>query len=166
MVELSRRSFLGGSITVLAAVTFVPKPSIAGLFGNTPTIWGDGFHDDTAGIGALLRSEPVISPKELIGIESNGGIIFHHGTYLINQTIEIPEEANLTIERMWLRAGKDLREHNAPLFRTEARKHVLTFTNNRGIQFRSLEHHVNLFRFQDPKTEEYMSTSRESFNGH
>lgn len=94
MVDLTRRWFLGGAIS-LAAVTVSSAPKI---IGNLPQIWADGVHDDTYGIGALLRVEPVVFPKERLTIDDHKGITFHRGLFRISQTLEIPDECNLTLD--------------------------------------------------------------------
>lgn len=51
----SRRSFLGGILT-LAAAAAVVRPT--DLLANTPWIKGDGIHDDAAGLQALIDGQP------------------------------------------------------------------------------------------------------------
>lgn len=94
MTELSRRLFLGGAVSLLAASTFSPGPSTA----NIPRIWGDGQHDDTSGLGALFRRDPVVFSAEKIGVDSHKGIVFHRGLFKITQTIEVPHEPNIKVE--------------------------------------------------------------------
>lgn len=67
--------------------------------GNKPEIWADGIHDDTFGLGALIRGEPVILPTDKITIDGHSGITFHNGIYRISQTIDVPESARLEIQR-------------------------------------------------------------------
>ena len=55
MTVLSRRSFLGGLLTV-SAVAAVP---IAKLLPTVPQLWGDGDHDDTAALQALFDRKQV-----------------------------------------------------------------------------------------------------------
>lgn len=86
-MELSRRFFLGGAISLLAANTFVPS---LGASGNLPRIWGDGKHDDTSGLGALFRKEPVIFSADRIGVEEHSGITIHNGRFVITQTLHLP----------------------------------------------------------------------------
>lgn len=95
MIEGTRRSFLGGMISLIAAQTFVAK---AADIGNMPHIKGDGRHDDAHGFGSLFRNEPVIFPKEKLGISSHGGVIIHGGKFLIGTEILVPDDALITIE--------------------------------------------------------------------
>lgn len=95
MVELSRRFFLGGAIALIAAQTF--KPS-ANAMSNLPTIYGNGLEDDSFGIAALFRNEPVIFKDDQIGVEDHKGIIFKKGNFLILHTVDVPKELNLEIE--------------------------------------------------------------------
>lgn len=50
----SRRSFLGGALA-LSAIVVVPS---IGFGKELPCIYGDGIHDDTAGLQALFDGEP------------------------------------------------------------------------------------------------------------
>lgn len=111
MVDLTRRFFLGGAISLIAVTT----SSIPRKIGNLPQIWGDGSHDDTGGISALLRSEPVILPKDKLTIDAHKGVTFHRGTFKISRTLEIPDDCNLTMDRPTFRAP-DL-DRDSPFFR-------------------------------------------------
>jgi hypothetical protein len=94
MVDLTRRFFLGGAISLIAAQTSaLPK-----IIGNMPQIWGDGRHDDTGGLGSLFRGEPVVFTKDRLTIDSHKGITFHKGIFTVSRTIEIPDECNLTMD--------------------------------------------------------------------
>lgn len=92
-MNINRRFFLGGALSLIAATTF--KPSIAG---NMPTIYGDGVTDDSGGLYALLNNEPVLFNKEQIGVEDHKGIVFHNGRFVVNNTIEIPNDCNILFE--------------------------------------------------------------------
>lgn len=52
-MNLSRRSFLGGALALMAA------PVVAKYIPILPRLVGDGHHDDTAGLNALFAGEPV-----------------------------------------------------------------------------------------------------------
>ena len=60
-MELSRRSFLGGTVAI--ATCSALKLSIPAPF---PIIRGDGIYDDTAGLNAFFAREPVIIENELL----------------------------------------------------------------------------------------------------
>ncbi len=94
-MDISRRFFLGGAISLVAATTFAP--SISAMM-NLPTIYGDGVKDDTSGLYALLHNEPCTFNKEQIGVESHKGIIFHKGYFVVKNTIEIPKDAKIVVE--------------------------------------------------------------------
>lgn len=122
MTDLTRRFFLGGAISLIAVqASAMPK-----IMGNMPQIWGDGSHDDTGGISALLRSEPVVFTKDKVTVDSHQGITFHRGLFKISRTLEIPEECNLTMDRPTFRAP-DL-ENDEPFFRVGA-KHRHAFAS-------------------------------------
>ena len=93
-IEGTRRGFLGGAIALLAASTFIPRAS---ALANMPRIVGDGVHDDAHGLGALFRNEPVIFPKEKIGVDAHKGIQILYGRYLIGSEIIVPDNCPLEI---------------------------------------------------------------------
>lgn len=95
MVELSRRWFLGGSIALIAAQTFIPSVS---HIGNMPTIYGNGRDDDTGGLAALFSNEPVLFNKEQIGVDSHQGIEIFAGRFMVSRTIEVPKGISLKID--------------------------------------------------------------------
>lgn len=66
-MNISRRFFLGGVIAVAAGQ--LVKPAFA-----MPMIFGDGIHDDTRGLNALLAGEPFHVENE--------GVIVHEGNIL------------------------------------------------------------------------------------
>lgn len=129
-MELSRRFFLGGAISLLAANTFVPSASASG---NLPHIWGDGKHDDTSGLGALFRKEPVIFSNENLGVDEHEGILFHTGRYKVTGTIELPAGLRCKVESSTF----DLTELDAafPVFRGR-NKELTIFT---GLYARYVE---------------------------
>ena len=94
MPELSRRFFLSGAISLIAASTFEPLPSMA----NVPRIYADRKHDDTSGLGALFRHEPVIFSRDNIGVDKHKGITFHTGRFKITQTLELPPGLKVKVE--------------------------------------------------------------------
>lgn len=103
-IQLSRRWFLGGAIS-LAAVSFTQLPSGVGAVarelksGNKPQIWADGIHDDSHGLGALLRREVVLLPKSGIVIEDHQGCTIHHGEFCIDAEVHVPADADFRIDR-------------------------------------------------------------------
>lgn len=58
-MDLSRRSFLRGALAapaVVAAASLMPVRAIERLL--IPRLWGDGVHDDTAALQAVLDGRP------------------------------------------------------------------------------------------------------------
>lgn len=104
MPELTRRWFLGGALSLIAAQA-TQLPSGVGAvarelrIGNKPAIYGDGVTDDAAGLGALLRREPVLLPKSGIVINDHAGCTIHHGDFKINSEVYIPKDAVFEIEK-------------------------------------------------------------------
>lgn len=132
MINATRRSFLGGLISLFAVKEFDVNSSYAS---NMPRIYANGKDDDSAGLGALFRNEPVIFSKDKIGIDGHEGIIIHSGNYIINNTVIIPDNSILNIERAFF-DGMGLFK-DSPFFITN---HVpwkdsgsIVFTHKRGI---------------------------------
>ena len=111
MTNLTRRFFLGGAISLIAVQT----SAMPRIIGNMPQIWGDGRNDDTGGISALLRSEPVVFTKDRVTVDGHKGIRFHRGIFKISRTLEIPDDCDLTMDAPTFRAP-DL-DSNDPFFR-------------------------------------------------
>lgn len=121
MVELTRRFFLSGAISLLAASTFEVLPSMA----NLPRIYADRKNDDTSGLGALFRREPVIFSRDNIGVDKHKGITFHTGRFKITQILELPPGLKVKVEGITL----DLHElyEQFPVFRGR-HKELIQFT--------------------------------------
>jgi hypothetical protein len=92
-VEVSRRSFLGGLVS-LVALQAAPVRAL----GNLPTLWADGKHDDTGGLRALFNREPLVFATDKVQVDEFRSVIFHGGRFRITSTIELPEELDLKIE--------------------------------------------------------------------
>ena len=57
-MDVSRRSFLRGALTV-AAASLVPVAAAKALgLDDVPTLWGDGVHDDAPALQALIDGKP------------------------------------------------------------------------------------------------------------
>lgn len=137
MPELTRRWFLGGAISLLAAEATQLPSGIGAVarelkLGNKPAIRGDGRHNDGPGFGALLRKEPVLLPSEGIVIHGHGGCTIHSGRYAIGQEVYIPADAEFEIERA-IFIGMELKPDEA-FFCLDA-KMLRKFTNNRSIRW-------------------------------
>lgn len=148
MTDISRRFFLGGAISLVAATTFAP--SISAMM-NLPTIYGDGVRDDTSGLYALLHNEPCTFNKEQIGVEKHEGIVFHKGRFIVNKTIEIPAGLILKVEAPYF-IGMEL-ESNQPFFMCERGFKASQF--DRWATFQTNEKHVG--KLIDFKKEEKYS---------
>lgn len=101
-MELSRRSFLGGAL-VLAVATQLPGAALARS--EVPWLWGDGMHDDTAGLQAMLDGKPVyvVKDREVITAAEGQPISFSGGQYRISETIVFRRRAfvrDLALEPM------------------------------------------------------------------
>lgn len=142
-MQISRRFFLGSAISLVAAQTFVP--SVSAMI-NLPTIYGDGKTDDSYGLGALFRNEPVIFKKDQLAIDSHGGITFHRGEFLITQPVRISKDVDIFVNQVLFRAP-DL-DLNLPMFIMEAGDNR-TLTDNRNLILELPHgHHVPLFAIE------------------
>ena len=149
-MEMSRRFFLGGAISLIAAQTFIPSVE---AMANIPTIYGDGKRDDSGGLGALFRNEPVTFNKEQIGIESHDGIVFHKGHFAIARTIVVPEEAKIKIEQATFIATREL-DFNEVLFWLAGNNNEETyksFNGNLGLVFECNPEHKKLIHTLEVK---------------
>lgn len=134
MINATRRFFLGGAISALVVATVVPRLDAKGriLAGNTPVIYGNGIKDDSAGLAALMRGEPVIFGPDKIGIDEYGSVTIHDGKYRIDHTVEVNNPGELQSVQAEFIAGLDLPD-DAPLFRVHSRV-VQAFTSPIGMR--------------------------------
>lgn len=89
MIDLTRRSILSGMLSILAASTtsIIPAPARA-LSGNIlPRIYGNGRDYDAEGFQALFDGKDVIIPQDKLQITGAKGLIFHHGTFVIDREV-------------------------------------------------------------------------------
>lgn len=89
MIDLSRRSILGGMLSILAAAStqIIPAPARA-LAGNSiPRIFGNGRDYDSEGFQALFDGKDVIIPSDKLQVTGAKGLIFHRGTFVIDKEI-------------------------------------------------------------------------------
>jgi hypothetical protein len=85
-MEIARRTFLGGMLSLLAVQTFTPPP-LAAMGNRTPRIFGNGRDYDSEGFQALFDGNDVIIPQDKIGISKCKGVIFHRGTFVIDREV-------------------------------------------------------------------------------
>lgn len=89
MIDLSRRSILGGMLSILASAStqIIPAPARA-LAGNSiPRIFGNGRDYDSEGFQALFDGKDVIIPRDKLQVTGAKGLIFHRGTFVIDREI-------------------------------------------------------------------------------
>ncbi len=100
-MDISRRFFLAGLIA-LAGVK--GSPLVASVANNLPEIVGDGVHDDSAGLSALFKNEPVIFSKDRFIVNDHEGVTIvdsyrpNRYDFLVSRTIEIGKEVSITSE--------------------------------------------------------------------
>ena len=90
-MNVSRRSFLGGLLTV-AAVAAVPS-SLKLL--DLPLLTGDGVADDTDAIQAMIEGRPFRTIDGFAGIAGQGTL--RGARFLISRTIKVTQAAHLVL---------------------------------------------------------------------
>ena len=103
MTNLSRRCFLRGTIAVAAAVT-MPMAAVSEMF--RPLLIGDGVHDDTAALQALLDGDPVDILNDGIRLLRSEGLELQGGVYRLTRTIVLRRD-NLTLRNITFNANHD-----------------------------------------------------------
>ena len=84
-MEVSRRSFLGGALALVAATQLPGK-----AFASAPTLYGDGIHDDTAALNALLAGKPFrLAGNGVYAVNREGYIFLSGGMFRISNTIHV-----------------------------------------------------------------------------
>lgn len=99
-MELTRRSFLGGAVAVATVAAVAPVFPVSPL----PILYGDGKHDDTLALQALLDKQPVIdgTSSEVIVVGEHGHVFIQGGVYLVSDTLHIRAENIYLIEGLVL----------------------------------------------------------------
>lgn len=84
-MNIDRRSFVAG---LAAAVGALATPAFA--FATPPTIYGDGIHDDTAGLQAFFDGRRVrdLTAPGVLAREGNRATI-NGGSFLVRSRVEI-----------------------------------------------------------------------------
>lgn len=102
-IQLTRRAFLGGSL-VLGAVAVMPKWATK-LLPETYTLWGDGIHDDSPALNALLNGKAhLVDIRDKHTHMVGRTIHISSGTYLLGSMIYIPNGLNGIIEKSYFTA--------------------------------------------------------------
>lgn len=112
-MEFSRRSILGGMLSILASANtqIIPAPARA-LAGNSiPRIFGDGKNYDSEGFQALFDGKDVIIPRDKLQVTGAKGLIFHRGTFVIDKEV-YTNGCRIEIENA-IFDGKQLQENEA-----------------------------------------------------
>lgn len=88
-MEFSRRSILGGMLSILASAStqIIPAPAAALLSNRAPRIFGDGRNYDSEGFQALFDGKDVIIPRDKLQVTGAKGLIFHRGTFVIDREV-------------------------------------------------------------------------------
>ena len=84
---MNRRGFLKVVFSA-AAASAVPIALNKALRSPTPVIYGDGIHDDTAGLQAAFNGQDFVCHKDLVSV-SGDTVHLSGGTFLISKTIEV-----------------------------------------------------------------------------
>ncbi|MDB5584333.1 MAG: hypothetical protein JWR80_9509 [Bradyrhizobium sp.] len=57
------------------------------IWAAIPTIYADGFHDDTVGFQAALRGDPFRAAREGLAVRRGGTLYLSHGTFRLSESI-------------------------------------------------------------------------------
>lgn len=89
MIDFTRRSILGGMLSILAAAStqIISAPAAALLSNRVPRIFGDGRNYDSEGFQALFDGKDVIIPQDKLQVTGAKGLIFHRGTFVIDKEV-------------------------------------------------------------------------------
>lgn len=98
-MTLDRRTFLRGAL-VLTAAAAIPASALKALeaISPLPTLCGDGIHDDTAALNALLAGEPFRTADGFVGIAQDGTL--SQCRFLVSDTLHIRRN-NVTISQCY-----------------------------------------------------------------
>lgn len=87
MIDLSRRGFLRG-LAALAATSSIVPPAVALRPPPDPLkIWGDGIHDDTAALQALIDRQAAAGSNVFR---------FPAGTFRVTASIQLPQRPGVS----------------------------------------------------------------------
>lgn len=86
---LTRRGFLRGVLAAGAAPAIVKASRLMPIYVPRPqllTLWGDGAHDDTAALQALINGQPVLFNGQPYGA-STGGVLVPGGVFQVSAPV-------------------------------------------------------------------------------
>lgn len=97
-MEVSRRSLFRFGAAALLTAAVSPVSNLV-----APVLWGDGIHDDTAALQALMDGKPVsVSGSTIIAREG----VLDGGSYLLTNTLRISGENILISNARFTLRGK------------------------------------------------------------
>jgi hypothetical protein len=94
---ISRRSLITGLISLAAAPAIVRASSIMQVKPLGPFIWGDGIHDDSDGINAMLNGKPHIVINAEAAFRKGDLVTFGPGNFLLGRPMIVAPGAQLTV---------------------------------------------------------------------
>lgn len=83
---MERRKLLGAMLAAFAAPAIVRAESLMALPPQRLVLWGDGVHDDTKALQALLDGKRVLRPDG----SAMPGPVIGAGSYVLSDTIYVP----------------------------------------------------------------------------
>lgn len=92
-VELSRRLFLGGAIALVGAAV-LPRMVL-----SAPVVWGDGIHDDWAGLDALFNGRKAQILTDSVTISAAKEVHMLHGNFILSRTLRLRTDSPRIIIR-------------------------------------------------------------------
>lgn len=110
-INLSRRSFLGGALSV-AVIASVP----AGISASPeiPRIYGNGRHDDAPGLQALIDGKPFICENDIV-FSAGNDVYIVGGYFLLSKDLHFGRKGskNVTMHSPFIE-GANLIFHPGP----------------------------------------------------
>lgn len=134
---LTRREFVRNLALVTAGAMAMEKlelldrlapRSLFSLGSYWPHLWGDGQHDDTAALQALIDGRRVYSELERREVQMpDGRIHLHGGTYRISEAINITRDGTQISNASIIQVSQE------PVFRIPSPRANIAITNGRFI---------------------------------
>ena len=89
---MNRRGFLGAMLAAAASPAIVRASSLMPIYTPPLVLWGDGIHDDTAALQALMDGKKVkrLFPGVAEAVGVSGGLLLSGGVFLVSNTITLP----------------------------------------------------------------------------
>jgi hypothetical protein len=113
-MELSRRGFLGAMLAAAAAPAFVKASSLMPIYvpkQEVLTLWGDGVHDDSAALQALIDGKEVVRHDGVKWERApDGWLYFRDQSFKLSKTVNLSPDSNVSFERIYFTPTDQLKD--------------------------------------------------------